>query len=86
MTNKEFWKLKVGDVIIDQLRERTMRVVKRSVEDQICGMIISKKATIDIKNGKKYVQLTLREVNYKTYYFYNSTMRFNMQFLQKVNH
>lgn len=41
MTNKEFCQLKVGDFIVDEMRERLMEVVKRTVEDEVVGMIIS---------------------------------------------
>ena len=83
MTNKEFWQLKVGDFIVDEMRERLMEVVKRTVEDEVVGMIISKNSTQDIKNGRKYVQLTLEDMRGNTWY-YDSTRKDNLEHLRKI--
>lgn len=85
MTNKEFWQLKRGDVIIDEMRDRTMKIIKRTVENEVVGMIISKKTTIDILNGRKYVQLTLKDMQQNNTYYYDSTRPDKLKYLKKVN-
>ena len=82
MTNKEFWQLKIGDFIIDELRERLMMITKRTVENEVVGIIITKKSTTDILNGRKYVQLTLEDNHGNTYY-YDST-RYDLKHLKKL--
>ena len=83
MTNKEFCQLKVGDFIVDEMRERLMEVVKRTVEDEVVGMIISQNSTQDIKNGRKYVQLTLEDMRGNTWY-YDSTRKDNLIHLRRI--
>ena len=83
MTNQEFWRLKTGDFIIDELRERLLMITKRTVEDEVVGMIISKKQTIDIKNGRKYVQLETED-NRGNKFYYDSTRIDNLKYLRKV--
>ena len=83
MTNREFWQLKVGDFVADKMRERLMEVTKRTVEDEVIGMIISKKSTREIKNGRKYVQLTLIDMHGNTWY-YDSTRKSNYKHLEKI--
>lgn len=83
MTNKEFWQLKVGEFVADEMRERLMEVVKRTVEDDIIGIVISKNTTQDIKNGRKYVQLTLEDMHGNTWY-YDNTRKSNIEHLRKI--
>lgn len=83
MTNKEFWQLKVGDFVADEMRERLMEVVKRTVEDEVIGIVISKTTTQDIKNGRKYVQLTMEDMRGNTWY-YDSTRRDIIKHLRKI--
>lgn len=84
MINKDFWKLKTGDWIYDEMRNRLMQVVKRTVENEVIGMIISKNTTTDILNGRKYVQLTLKDPKGNTFY-YDSTRPDIMKYLKKIH-
>ena len=83
MTNKEFWKLKTGDFIIDTLRERLLEITKRTVEDEVIGIYITKNSTTDILNGKKYVQLTTEDIKGNIFY-YDSMNKLNVKYLIKI--
>ena len=84
MTNREFWQLKKGDLIRDSMRDRNMRITKREVLDEVVAMIISKHHTQDIKNGRKYVQLTCVDQKGNTWY-YDSTRIDTFPYLQKLS-
>ena len=84
MTNREFWQLKKDDLIRDTMRDRDMRIIKREVLDEVVGMIISKYHTQDIKNGRKYVQLTCVDQKGNTWY-YDSTRKDNIDHLHKLS-
>ena len=57
MTNRDFWKLKVGDSVYDGYSNRLVTVVKREVLDEVSGFVMSRSSCRDIKTGYKYVQL-----------------------------
>lgn len=75
MTIKELWHIKLNTVVRDTLNNLYGKVIKRDVQDEICGFIISKNRKTgeikdeDIKTGKKLLTVTvLFENGYKRYY------------------
>lgn len=82
MTRQEFWKLKVGDFVIDDLRKRLMKITKRTFENEVVGLIISKTHTEKIQNGRKYVQLTLEDMHGNTFYY--DSNRYDLKYLRRL--
>ena len=83
MTNKEFWQLRVGDCFKDNFRERLLIITKREVMDEVSGMLISKRKTIDFYSGRKYVQLYCEDFRGNKFY-YDSTRSDKIRYLEKV--
>ncbi len=84
MTNRDFWKLKVGDSVYDGYSNCLVTVVKREVCDEVCGFVMSQRSCRDLKTGQKYVQLTVKEDDGRTW-FYDSMNRIRVSKLQLVD-
>ncbi len=84
MTNRDFWKLKVGDSVYDGYSNRLVTVVKREVLDEVSGFVMSRSSCRDIKTGYKYVQLTVKEDDGRTWY-YDSTRKDRVSKLEVID-
>lgn len=71
MTVSEFWHLKYGTIVenpSDFGWGWKGVVVRREVHDEVCGFIMSKRNTCDIKTGRKYLEITFETENGSRYY------------------
>ena len=75
MTIKELWHIKLNTVVRDTYNNLYGKVIRRDVQDEISGFIISKnRKTGEIKNeniktGRKLLTVTVQfENGYKRYY------------------
>lgn len=75
MTIKELWHIKLNTVVRDTYNNLYGKVIKRDVQDEISGFILSKNRKTgeikeeDIKTGRKLLTVTVQfENGYKRYY------------------
>lgn len=75
MTIKELWHIKLNTVVRDTYNNLYGKVIRRDVQDEISGFIISKNRKTgeikdeDIKTGRKLLTVTVQfENGYKRYY------------------
>lgn len=80
MTHKEFWSLKHGDTIRtffkhDRRTEMQGKVIRRHVQDEVCGFVIGRNYDRNITTGRKILEVTIDIGNGEKRYLQSNRVR-----------